>query len=101
MKFAPLEVNILQHEIFTPVHLGKYIMALNFHHLGWGKNITASNIDPIPLVFTPPMAVRRLYHKIFTHYRGENILLSNIHFFSWDENANVLDLCPFCMIIRK
>ena len=33
MKFPPLSVNILQHQIFTPVHLGRYIMALNFHLL--------------------------------------------------------------------
>ena len=48
MKFPPLGVNILQHQIFTPVHLGRYIMALNFHLLTWGKNIIALNIDPIP-----------------------------------------------------
>ena len=48
MKFAPLGVKILQHEIFTPVHWGKYIMALNVQILGWGQNIIASNIDPIP-----------------------------------------------------
>ena len=48
MKFASLGVKILQHEIFTPVHWSKYIMALNFHLLGWGKNIIASNMDPIP-----------------------------------------------------
>ena len=34
--------------MFTPVHLGRYIMALNFHLLMWGKNIIALNIDPIP-----------------------------------------------------
>ena len=45
MTFPPLGVKILQHEIFTPVHCGKHIIALNFHLLGWSKNIIASNID--------------------------------------------------------
>ena len=48
MKFPPLGVSILQHQIFTPVHLGRYIMALNFHLPTWGKNIIALNVDPIP-----------------------------------------------------
>ena len=45
IKFARLRVKIFQHEIFTPVHCGKFIMALNFQ---LGKNIIASNIDPFP-----------------------------------------------------
>ena len=48
MKFPPLGVKILQCEIFAPVYWGKYIMALNFHVLGWGKNIIVSNIDLFP-----------------------------------------------------
>ena len=47
MKFPPLGVNIL-HQIFIPVHLGRYIMALNFHLLMRGKNIIALDINPIP-----------------------------------------------------
>ena len=35
-------------------------MALNFHLLGWGKNMIASNIDLIP--------------------QGENIIVSNIQY---------------------
>ena len=87
MIFLPQGVIILQPEIFTPLHWGKYIMALNFHLL---KHITASNIR--------------------SSSRGENIIPSNIypfhevrilycHSFSWDENRKVLNIYSFCLII--
>ena len=45
-------------------------MVSNIHLSCGDKNIISSNISPISL--------------------GENILLSNIHSFSWDENPKVL-----------
>ena len=74
MIFLPQGVIILQHEIFTPQHGGKYIMALNCHLL---KNITASNIcsssggeNIIPSNIYPFHEVRILYCKIFTPFHG-------------------------------
>ena len=51
MKFPPLGVNIL-HQIFTLVHLGRYIMTLNFHLL----------------------TVKILYHYILTPFPWVKIL---------------------------
>ena len=77
MIFLPQGVIILQHEIFTPLHWGKYIMALNFHLL---KNITASNIrsssrgeNIIPSNIYPFHEVRILYCQIFTPFPGMRI----------------------------
>ena len=74
MIFLPQGVIILQYEIFTPLHCGKYIMALNFHLL---KNITASNIpsssrgeNVIPSNIYPFHEVRILYCQIFTPFPG-------------------------------
>ena len=77
MIFLPQGVIILQHEIFTPLHWGKYIMPLNFHLL---KNITTSNIHSfsggeyiIPSNIYPFREVRILYCQIFTPFHGMKI----------------------------
>ena len=77
MIFLPQGVIILQHEMFTPLHWGKYIMALNFDLL---KNITASNIcsssrgeNIIPSNIYPFHEVRILYCQIFTPFPGMRI----------------------------
>ena len=76
MIFLPQGVIILQHEIFTPLHWGKYIMALNFHLL---KNITASIIcssfgeNIIPSNIYPFHEVRILYCEILTPFPGMRI----------------------------
>ena len=77
MIFLPRGVIILQHEIFTPQHGGKYIMALNCHLL---KNITVSNIcsssggeNIIPSIIYPFQEVRILHSQIFTPFHGMRI----------------------------
>ena len=79
MIFLPQGVIILQHEIFTNLHWGKYIMVLNFHLLII-KNITASNIrsssrgeNIIPSNIYPFHEVRILYCQIFTPFPGMRI----------------------------
>ena len=63
---------MLQHEIFTPLHWGKYVMALNFHLL---KNITASsrgeNIIPSNIYHFHEMRI--LYCQIFIPFHGMRI----------------------------
>ena len=77
MIFLPQGVIILQHEIFTPQHGGKYIMALNCHLL---KNITALDIcsssggeNIIPSNIYPFHEVRILCSQIFTPFHGMRI----------------------------
>ena len=77
MIFLPQGVIILQHEIFSLQHWGKYIMALNCHLL---KNITASNIcsssggeNIIPSNIYPFHEVRILCSQIFTPFHGVRI----------------------------
>ena len=70
MKFPRLGVNILQHQIFTPVHLSRYIMALHFHLLMRSKNIIALNFDPIP-------QGENIKYSLLP--RGENIIPLNVY----------------------
>ena len=43
-----------------------------------------------------------LYHKRYVQLLlRDNILFSNMHSFSWDENTKVLNIYPFCLIIMK
>ena len=81
MIFLPQGVIILQHEIFTPQHGGKYYYSIKYLLFLWGWEYYTIKYIPFPL--------------------GENIMFSNIHSLSWDENRKVLNMYSFGLIIKK
>ena len=76
-KISTPGVIISNHEIFTHLHRGEYIMASNFHLFTWRQNIIVSNISPpnlgenfIVSNIYSSLGVRILYHKILTPSLG-------------------------------
>ena len=76
-KISTPGVIISNHEIFTHLHRGEYIMHQIFTSLLGDRNIIVSNINPPPLgenfivsnIYSSP-GVRILYHKILTPSLG-------------------------------
>ena len=103
MKFIPLGVKILQHEIFTPVLWDKYIVTLNCHLLGWGNIITSSvsvqSFKDVEVIFVLLLAKNHreniLKRTIFVDLElkdQQNVKIACVYRSPWTDEEYIVDL---------